>query len=337
MSTQILRASQRDWIAARSSALVNGLEQDACVLGLDVSFLGNDSRIIDCGVNTRGSVEAGRRITEISHGGMASARIEMVNVAGHMLPKLWVDSWLPKLSAYGLQVSVPLSEIDPAIRISGPILARFAHNRLHARRKDLLAAAWGIAVVESETLPTVEVAEALAELSGLPADHLLLLVVPTTSVAGVTQVAGRINESVVFTMEESLGIDCSCVSQILGSVPIALSSSIGASSIVTPDDFIHYMGRICLTVDCSLDVDLANLASQLTFRSTPIYGTLFSELLASAGGVFEAIPGLIDLNKVAQVTVIDQRSGAAFSAGECDESILFGTHPNPEVNPKETL
>jgi len=335
MSSQTPSANQRDWIATRSTTLLRDLEQDACILGLDVSCIENGAKVIDCGVNVPGSLEAGRRITEISQGGMASAYIGTVEIAGVVLPEVVVDSWLPKLSAYGLQVSVALSEIDPAIRISGPILARFADSRLNARREELRGAAWGIAVVESNQLPSLEIVDALACRSGLPAEDIALIVVPTSSAAGVTQIAGRINESVVFTMEESLGIDCSCVSQLLGAVPIALSTDVGAPFPVTPDDFIHYMGRVTLTVARDLDMDLAQLASQLVFRSTSIYGKLFSELLEATGGVFEAIPGLVDLNKVAQMTVIDRRTGIAFSAGERCESILFGPHRKPEMNPKE--
>lgn len=336
MSNQVLSVSQRDWIASRSKALLQGLTQDACVLGLDISHLENGATMIDCGVNAPGSLEAGRRITEISQGGMASVHIRTTVISGIVLPELVVDTWVPKLSAYGLQVSVALSEIDPAIRISGPILARFAEGRLDVSREDLFDAAWGIAVVESDQLPNSELADALASRSGLPVANLTLIVVPTKSIAGATQIAGRINESVVFTMEESLGIDCSCVCQLLATIPVALSADVGALSPVTPDDFIHYLGRVTLTIDRDLGMDLGELASQLAFRSTPIYGKLFTELLSAAGDVFEAIPGLIDLNKVAQITVIDQRSGRSFSAGERNESILFGPCRKPETNDKET-
>ena len=335
MSARNLLATQRDWIATRSTALLHGLEQDASILGLDVSYLENGATIIDCGVNVPGSLEAGRRITELSQGGMASAHIGTAEIASIVLPELTVDSWLPALSAYGLQVSVPLSEIDPAIRISGPILARLADSRLDVRREELRGTAWGIAVVESSELPKHEITDALASLSGLPTNNLTLIVVPAGSVTGVTQIAGRINESVIFTMEESLGIDCSCVSQLLGAVPVALPTDVGVRFPVTPDDFIHYLGRVTLIIDRDLDMDLAQLATKLTFRSTPIYGKLFGELLAAAGGVFEAIPGLVDLNKVAQITVINQKSGETFSAGQRYESILFGPHRELPTNPKE--
>lgn len=337
MSKYLPTAAQRDWIAKQTAALVRGLERDACVLGLAVTRLENGTRVIDCGVNVPGSWEAGRRVTEISQGGMASARLGVTEAAGVVLPELTVESWSPVLSAYGFQVSVPLSEIDPAIRISGPILARFADTLLGVPREELSGPAWGITVIETDRLPALEITEVLASRSGLPGRELTLIVVPARSVSGVTQIAGRINESVVFTMEESLGIDCSCVSHLLGAVPIAPAASVAGPSTVAPDDLIHYAGRVVLTIDSDPGMDLPALAAQLTFRSTPIYGRRFAAVLADAGGVFEAIPGLVDLNKVAQVTVIDRRTGAAFSAGERDESILFDLRDALGATPGEAL
>ncbi|MCK5247520.1 hypothetical protein KAR02_11500, partial [Candidatus Bipolaricaulota bacterium] len=92
MSARNLLATQRDWIATRSTTLLDGLAQDASILGLDVSHLENGATIIDCGVNVPGSLEAGRRITEISQGGMASAHIGTAEIAGIVLPELTVDS-----------------------------------------------------------------------------------------------------------------------------------------------------------------------------------------------------------------------------------------------------
>lgn len=335
MSAHGLSASRLEWIANRSTQLLQGLKQDACVLGLDFSCLENGAVVIDCGVSTVGSLEAGRRIAEISQGGLASAYLGVTEISGTVLPELVVDSYLPSLSAYGLQVSVALSEVDPAMRVSGPILARFSEGRFGERIETPTHEAWGIAVLESNDLPDEQTIHAIARRSGLAPAELVVIVVPSSSLAGAAQIAGRINECILFTMEESLGIDCACVSQILAAVPISLSTNSGANRPVTPDDFIHYLGRVVLSVTAGAPVDWSTVASQLVFRSTEAYGALFSELLEEAGGVFEAIPGLIELNKVAQVTIIDRSTGHAFSAGERGEAMLFGSPQDPQTTPKE--
>ncbi|MFC2082943.1 methenyltetrahydromethanopterin cyclohydrolase [Candidatus Bipolaricaulota bacterium] len=326
MSRQSGSADQWESIAGRSNGLIQQLLLDASLLGLEISTSTNGATIIDCGIASPGSWEAGRRIVEISQGGAAHAWLGTTEIAGSSLPKITVESWQPALSAYGLQVSVPLIEIDPAMRLSGPILAALepeTTRRLPEMPEDLRGdRAWGIGVLETKRIPTEETIDALAQRSGRTASEMILLAVPTHSISGATQIAGRINECVLFTLQESLGIDANRVSHILGEVPIGPGIGNGNTFPLTSDDYIHYAGRVILTIDTLPGINLAELATNLTFRSTQAYGRPFAELLDEAGGVFEAISGLIDLNKVAQITVIHQRTGETVSAGMRDEALL---------------
>ena len=309
------------WIAERSDRLARDLVRDADVLGLVVSRSPSGATVIDCGIGAPGSWEAGRRIVEICHGGMARAEIGITEIAGVGHPTITVDSWLPERSAYGMQVSIPLIEIYPALRVSGPIAATFDRDRFAAAAA-ASSRAWGIAVLETDRLPDERTLDALAWRGGRSNDELTVIAVPTRSITGATQIAGRINECVLFTMKESLGIDIGCVDHIVGEVAIAAGSALAMAHAPTPDDYIHYAGRVVLTLDAEPGLDVDDLASKLTFRSTPAYGRRFADLLDEAGGVFEAIPGLNDLNKVAHVTVIDRRTGKIASAGARDDALL---------------
>ena len=322
MSRRTLTALQRRWIAERTTRLVDGLARDAWSLGVEVSRGERGETVVDCGVGAPGSWEAGRRVVEIAHGGLGIARIGLKDVAGWLLPEIVVESCRPTISAYGLQVSMPLSEVDSAIRVSGPIGARCAEGRIALGQEEATELAWGVAVVESDRLPTADVVDALAERSGLAPSALTLLVAPSGSVVGTTQIAGRINECVLFTLEESMGIDCTVVTHILGATPIAPAAEAGSCPAVTADDLIHYAGRVVLEVDAGFDRDFETLAERLTFASTSAYGRRFADLLAEAGGVFEAIPGLIDLHRPARVTVASGASGSAATAGADDEALL---------------
>lgn len=310
---------ERDWIADRTSQLVRSLIRDAWPLGIRVSHGPGGETVIDCGLNAAGTWETGRRIVEIAHGGLASATLGVASVCDMALPSITVESWRPAHSAFRLQVSLPLDEIDPAIRVSGPILARLRmRSEPDPPAGESRADAWGVAVVETDRWDE-SIAVALAQRADLPRSDLTLLLVPGRSVAGSTQIAGRINECVVFTLEESLAVDATSVVHMIGDVPVAPPALPSAD--VLPDDLIHYAGRAVLTMDAERE-DLSSLAKALTFASTPHYGKRFSELLNAAGGVFEAIPGLIDLNKIAQVSLLDVRTGATFSAGARDETLL---------------
>jgi methenyltetrahydromethanopterin cyclohydrolase len=321
MNRRVLTESQRAWVTATIQRAVAATIRDAHVLGIELTRGRRGETIVDCGLNVQGSWEAGRLITEISQGGMAAARIGYTQIGTVLFPELCVESWQPELSAYGFQVSVPLSEIDAAIRVSGPILARFEDTRLSAgaasRDQD---SSWGTAVVETPQW-NHEIVEALAHRSGLPVGALTLFVAPTASIVGSTQLAGRINECVMFTLVDSLGIPATAVRHVLGAAPVAPAGS-GGQAAVGADDLLHYAGRAVVTIDPDGIDSLAALAHQLTFASTPLYGRRFAELLEQAGGVFEAIPGLVDLNKIAQVTLIDTLNGTTISAGARDEEKL---------------
>ncbi len=319
-----MTGAEQAWAAARVTELVAALLRDAPVLDIASHCGPGDAMVVDCGVDVRGSWEAGRRIAVLSSAGMMNATLGVSDVARLALPELVSDSWRPYASTHGLQVSFALSEVDPAIRISGPVRAAI-DDGLRATSAAAEGAAcrdanpWGVAVVESDRLPDEAVVAAIALRAGLRPDELTLLVVPSSSLAGVTQIAGRLNECVLFTLDQSLRLDPKFVLGILGAVPIA---PCGAGAFATQDDMIHYAGRATMVVDAPASWNLQAVADGLVFRSSPAYGRLFSELLAEAGGVFEAIPGLNDLNKVAQIAVVDRRTARTATAGAVDAAIL---------------
>jgi methenyltetrahydromethanopterin cyclohydrolase len=314
-----MTGEERAWAESRVVELVESLLCDAPVLELTSTRGPGGALVVDCGVAARGSWEAGRRLAVIAHAGMMNASLGVCEAAGMPLPELVCDSWRPLLSTHGLQVSFALSEVDPAIRISGPARATI-DGAVEAAAPVLSGVcAWGVAVVESSRWPDGDVVAAIARRAGLRTRDLTLLVVPGDSLSGVAQVAGRVNECVLFSLDQSLGLDPKHVVGIVGAVPLA---PCGARAFASQDDMIHYAGRVTMVVDAPATWDLQAVADALVFRSSPAYGRLFHEFLASAGGVFEAIPGLANLNKVARIAISDLRSGQTVTAGAVDTSIL---------------
>ncbi len=319
----------------RLEPLMHSLLEDAPALGVVIHRQEASHTLLDCGIDAPGSWEVGRRLVEICHGGMAHASIDAVALAGRILPRIIVDSWLPARSTLGLQLSLPLSEVSDAIRVSGPIRALF-DALPEARRR--APSHWRIAVVETSQRPSPRIVEAIATRARISANDLTLIVVPPYGPSGSAQIAGRGNESVMLTLQESLGIDADCVSQIAGSAPIAPSPGHGkpGSSPLLPDDFIHYAG--CATVSLRLPSErsIAQVAHQLTFRSSVHYGRLFADMLRDAGGVFEKIPDVIHLNKIGQITLNDVLTGDVASAGSTNARILADAWTNDTSHPQRT-
>jgi len=312
-----LDSRQQSSIARRCNGLVSTLIERAWEYGLAVQTLPCGATLIDAGVDVLGSFEAGRILIEICHGGLANASLGLIDLGGFFLPQVTVESFHPTISTYGLQASYPLSADEPGIRVSGPV-------RLYLDGEVTMENPAAIAVIESDRLLGDEVALALAERSNLPPRSLTLIVVPGWSLVGAVQIAGRVNESVIFTLEESLEIDSRKVVQMIGQAPVCPVSRIDSpkEKRLYPDDFIHYAGEVLLTLLASPEDDLERLAHLLAFASTSIYGNLFHDVLAAADGIFGAIPDLIHINKPAQVTIADLSTGRTAYAGVRDIALL---------------
>lgn len=304
----------------RCSSLLVKLQERGGDYGLSIFKLGCGALVIDAGVEAQGSLEAGRLITELCHGGFCTTSLSLVDIGGVMLPQITVQSFYPTFSAYGLQTAC---EINGEI-VSGPIRLRLEHNPLI--KQDITyeqASSCGITIIQSDDFPTEAWVRSLADQSGCEPGALTLIVAPTQSAAGTTQIAGRINEDIIFSLEKSIGYDSTKVKQLLGSSPIApLSKDQQEFCRAFPDDFLHYAGQAFLVLDAEPGEDVQGLAQALCFSSTSIYGRFFGDILEEVKGVFMDIPGLIDINKVAQVTINDLNTGRIYSAGKRDVVLL---------------
>lgn len=288
--------------------------------GLDFLKLHSGAQIIDAGVNTPGSIEAGRFITELCHGGLCTTLLDLTDIEGIVLPRITVQSFYPTFTTYGLQACCDFE----GVMISGPIRLFLENNLSGEQHKNSESAtAYGIAIVQSDDIPSETWTKSLADQSGLRPQDLTLLVAPTLSAAGTTQIAGRMNENVILTMEKSIGWDSIKVRQLIGSSPIApLSKDSQSYDRPFPDDLLHYGARAYLVVDAEPEDDVQELAEALCFRSTSIYGKFFGEILEEVNGVFMDIPELLDINKIAQVTINDMNTGNLYYAGQQETTLL---------------
>ena len=302
------------------SGLVQKLIDRAHDYQLHVKKLFCGATLIDAGVMVEGSRETGRILTEICHGGLCSASLGIVEINNYTLPRITVDSFHPYTSVYKMQFGYIM---DGRI-ISGPLRqyldSKSVTDEVYPYGKKADA---GIAVIASDDLPSDEWVVSLANKSSIYPGNLYLIVAPSKSISGVTQVAGRVNENVLFTMEKSLGYVSRKVRHIIGSVPVApVSVGQNKGGKALPDDFIHYAGSVFVTLAADPEENIENLAQNLCFSSTSIYGSSFYDLLAEADGVFENIPDLLNIFKVARITINEINSGKIYTAGKFDYELL---------------
>ena len=301
----------------RCADILRTLTEGGDVLGVCAEKYPSGARLLDAGRKGSGSYAAGAYITELCQGGLAKAAISVGSLGPLLLPHITVESFSPRDANLVLQSAMAFE----GQMISGPIKLFLGED---APSTDGLTAAL-TAVIQGDEAPSDDWVISLAKKAGCRPDQLVLILVPQASAAGSTQIAGRMNENIIFTMENSLGYDASMVRHILGTCPIGpYGPPSEGKRLLLPDDYIHYAAGVTLTVDAPDGTDIQKLADDLAFDSLDIYGKLFAELLDEAGWDFFKIPNVMHINKLAEVTVTDIRSGRTARAGKCRPDLLTG-------------
>ena len=304
----------------RAASLADRMEEEARLLRIAVRRLANGTRVIDCGVDVEGGLDAGRRLAEVCLAGLATVSLSSADVTGLGLPAVEVVTDHPVTACLASQYAGWL--VDPAgytAMGSGPAraLAR-VERELYSRIRYAEACDRGVLVLETRTHPDERVAAFVAERCGLAPGALTLLVAPTASVAGTVQVAARAVETGLHKMLE-LGFDVSKVRSGQGVSPVAPVAADDARAIGWTNDCILYGSRAYFAVRAS-DEEVERLVEQLPASTSPDYGRPFDELFNRSGRDFYKIDPL--LFSPAQVTINNLATGRVFSAGRLNPEVL---------------
>lgn len=310
----------------RAAALFAGMEAAAEALEVSVTRLANGAAVLDAGVETVGSLEAGRLFAEVCLGGLGSVRFGAVEADGLDLPAVTVDVRHPVTACMAAQyagwaVNVAATETTKKYFAmgSGPARALYAgeplYEELEYRDPGATAA---VLALESRTLPTEAVADWVAHKCGLPADRVFLLVAPTASLVGSVQIAARIVETGLHKMHE-VGFDLGAVRSGFGVCPLAPVAADDVTAIGRTNDGVLYGGRAWYTVEAE-DAALEAVIGALPSSASRDYGVPFAELFARYEGDFYKIDPL--LFSPAAVTITNRRSGRTFCAGGVNPDVL---------------
>lgn len=308
-------------LSARCGALCDDLWENADYYRLERTTLPCGARVLDAGVNAPGSYLAGARLAELCQGALAKADISMGRLGNVSLPAITCESFSPALSAYALQSATGFR----GALLSGPI--KLLLGEVPYVQHDIpLAEARGVyaAMAQMDALPDDAFALALAQKAGCAPEALVLAVAPQQSVAGATQICGRMNEDVLLTMDKALQADPDMVESIVGYCPVCPIATGGpGKKTLLPDDFLHYAASAHLVVRAPEGFDAAELCFALCYESLGMGGVLFADLLEAAGGDFFKIPNISAINKLACITVNDLAARRVYRAGEEAPHILL--------------
>ena len=270
----------------RAAALVDGLVADAGALGIEVRTLDSGARLVDCGAEARGGLQAGLGFAAVCMGGLGRVDPVPVAVGERTWPGVGVSVDQPAAACLGSQYAGwKLEDGDFFAMASGP-------GRALARAEDLFEElAWrerakeaGLCL-ETRQDPPADIVEKVTERCGVDASAVSFLIAPTASVCGSvsSRSAPAWSRPRCHKLHE-LERRPARVRHGWGCCPIApVARRSGARSADQRRGL--YGGTVHLWID-GADDEIAELARRLPSSASDAFGTPFGDLLQAETGTF---------------------------------------------------
>lgn len=325
MTTTSSQDTPRLSVNTLAAPLVQRLIDQADALEVAVRRDDTGVCLIDAGIDVRGSVAAGLLVGEICMGGLG--RVGLRSGAADGWPT-WVEvaSAQPVLACLGSQYagwSLSASKEETGGKKffslgSGPARALATKEKLYEELAYRDAAATGVLVMEVDRTPPPVVIHKILRDCGLAPEALTLILTPTSSLAGTTQVVARVLEVALHKSHE-LGFELAHIIDGSATAPLPSPSPDGVQAMGRTNDAILYGGRVQLTVRGD-DAAARELARQLPSGNSRDHGRSFAEIFKAAEYDFYKIDGA--LFAPAEVWVSNIDSGNTWHAGSLDMGLL---------------
>jgi methenyltetrahydromethanopterin cyclohydrolase len=306
-----------------AAPLVAQLIEAAERLRIGVQKLDNGVSIVDAGIEHAGGIEAGRRIAEICLGGLGRVSVTAGGVADGYPVTLHVQTCDPVLACLGSQYagwSLSHGEGKKAFQAlgSGPARAMALKEPLYKDLdyKDQYDRA--CLVLEVDGPPPLELTDKIARQCGVAPGALTLILTPTRSLAGSTQVVARVLEVAMHKAHE-LKFPLDYIVDGVGSAPLAPPAPDFIQAMGRTNDAILFAGQVQLYVRGG-DEAAQQLAEQLPSSASKDYGRPFAEVFKAVEYDFFKIDPM--LFSPAKIIVTALESGKSFHAGGIDMKLL---------------
>jgi len=277
--------------------------------------------IIDAGIEVKGGFSAGKYLTDICTGGLAPSVLGTVAVGKLVLPSICVASDYPAVALLGSQFAGWRISVEKYFAMgSGPARAialkpKELYQKIDYQDDSKVA----VIVLEADEKPPLDATRFIAEKCNVRPEDLYIAIAPTSSIAGSTQISGRIIESGLHKLSEC-GLDPKKVRYGIGEAPIAPIHPKSIKAMGRTNDMILYGGRAYFEVEYEEDEALKKIVEEAPSSASKAYGKPFYDLFKEAGFDFYKIDP--HLFAPAMVTVNNLKTGRIFTAGKVNEEIL---------------
>jgi len=281
-------------------------------LNIEHFELENGTKIIDCGVNVVGSLEAGRLFALACMGGLAEIEVGEWDLG---LREVKVKTENPSISTLASQKAGWSIEGEGYFALgSGParILARKPKETIEKVGYTEKADAALIAL-ESDKFPSTDICNKISGECGIEARNLYILITRTASLCASVLISARVVESGLYKMDY-LGYSTKAVKSASGTAPIAPLLGDDNLMMGLTNDMIIYSGSVSLKTDTDFDIE------KIPSSSSAAYGKPFGEIFKEAGYNFYKIdPGIF---APAEVSIENTTTNEIKKAGKINLELI---------------
>ena len=292
--------------------LARRMIENSARLRIGVHKAGGGATLIDCGIEVRGGLEAGRALAEVCMAGLG--RVEFVPGAPELWPgpavAIWTDS--PVAGCMAAQYAGWKVQHDGFFAMgSGPMRAAAGKEALFDKIGHREQPEVAVGVLETRVMPPDDVLRSLAEACGVALERIILLVAPTASQAGSVQIAARSVETALHKLFE-LGFDLNRIESGFGTAPLPPVACDELADIGRTNDAVLYGAEVTLWVRGD-DESLRAIGPKAPSCASADFGEPFAEVFKRYGGDFYRIDPL--LFSPAVVTLSNLDTGGTFRFG----------------------
>ncbi len=277
------------------------------------------ARVLDCGIQTPGGLQAGLGLARVCLAGQADVALGPGDVGGLPCVQVAVTTDHPVTACMAAQYAGWQISVGKFFAMgSGPMRAAYGKEELYDQIPGREQAPVAVGALETRKLPDDAVVDYLCERLGLPASKLTLLAAPASSLAGNLQVVARSLETALHKLYE-LKFDLNQVVSGFGTAPLPPVAAHELQAIGRTNDAILYGGRVVVWVRAE-DEQLAEIGPKVPSSASPDHGAPFSEIFQRYGQDFYRIDPM--LFSPAQIVFHNLDSGKSHSFGQTEPDVL---------------
>lgn len=288
-------------------------------LRLQTTTCASGARLIDCGIQATGGLEAGRGLAEICMANLGNVNLlpDQANLATGLCVSVSTDQ--PVLACMAAQYAGwQLSTSDYFAMGSGPMRAAAGREDVFEKIGYQEQTDCAVGVLESSQLPPPELCVDVAAACRVDPKWLTLLVAPTSSQAGNVQIVARSVETALHKLLE-LGFDLSRIISGHGVAPLPPVAADDLTGLGRTNDAVLYGAQVTLWVKGD-DRSLEEIGPQVPSCHSRDYGEPFSKIFEKYERDFYKIDPL--LFSPAAITMVNLDTGRTMHFGRICHEVL---------------